>query len=135
MLYRKKLPTKFPKGHALIDTLPELTPQPGSTPDVVTATFAWDPALGKVRITWSALFGTNIAEIEVRFCAGPSYSTDLEQVIGNVDPAAPREFLSDTGLAAAGDVASFKVYVITDLGNEKGSNTLVVTRPDAPVTP
>ena len=71
----------------------------------------------------------NISQIEIRFCAGPNYSTDVEQVIGNITPDALREFFTDTGLGAPGNVASFRVYVITDTGNEKGSNTLVVTRP------
>ena len=53
-------------------------------------------------------------------------------VIGNTDSSAAREFFTDAGLAAVGDTATFKVYVITTTGNEKGSNTLVVTRPAAP---
>jgi hypothetical protein len=134
VLYRRKLPTKFAADHSLVDTLPVLTPPPGSTPDAVTATFVWDATLGKAKITWSAPVGTNIVQIEVRFCAGPTYRTDVENVDGNISPTAPREFFTDRGLAATGDVTSFKVYVITDTGNEKGSNTLVVTRPE-PVTP
>jgi len=133
--YRKKLPTQFPKNHALVDSLPIVTPPPGSTPDAVTATFTWDPVLLKVKITWSAPLGANISQIEIRYCAGPVYDTNVENVIGNITPTAPREFFSDIGLAAPGDVTSFKVYVITDTGNEKGSNTLVVTRPVEPVTP
>jgi hypothetical protein len=33
------------------------------------------------------------------------------------------------GLAASGNVATFKVYVITSTSNETGSNTVKVTRP------
>ena len=50
-------------------------------------------------------------------------------MIGNIDRSAPREFLTDAGLPAADNVASFKVYVITTTGNEKGSHTVSVTRP------
>jgi hypothetical protein len=44
-------------------------------------------------------------------------------------PTDPLEFLTLSGLAASGDVATFKVYVILTTGNEKGSNTVTITRP------
>lgn len=127
--YRKKLPTKFAKNHALVDSLPAVSPPPGATPDAVVATFAWDPVLVKVKITWTASTDADLSQYEVRFCAGPNYSTDVEGVIGNIQPSDPREFFTDTGLPAPGNVASFKVYVITTTGNEKGSNDVAVTRP------
>ena len=49
-------------------------------------------------------------------------------MIGTVDPSAPREFVTIASLANPGDIASFKVYVITATGNEKGSNTVTITR-------
>jgi hypothetical protein len=58
---------------------------------------------------------------------GTSTKQQHETVIGNCAPTATREFLIDMGLA--GDVASLKVYVITSNGNEKGSNTVTITRP------
>jgi hypothetical protein len=36
---------------------------------------------------------------------------------------------TDEGLANAGDVASFKVYVVRDTGSETGSNTVTIGRP------
>ena len=127
--YRSTMPTYFVTGHALADSLPSLTPAPGSTPDAVTAAAVWLPTTQQAKITWSAPASANVSQIEIRFCAGPTYDTDLESVIGNVAPSAPREFLTATGLAAPGSQASFRVYVITDTLNEKGSNTLLVTRP------
>lgn len=50
-------------------------------------------------------------------------------MVGRLAPTAPCEFLTDSGLTAPGNVASFKVYVLTATGNEKGSNTVVITRP------
>ena len=127
--YRQTLPTAFAKNHALVDSLPRLSPEPGSTPDAVTATSVWDVALSSAKLTWTASADTNLSEYEIRFCAGPNYSTDNESAIGSVSPTAPREFLTNTGLSAPGNVATFKVYVITTTGNEKGSNTVAVTRP------
>ena len=127
--YRQLMPTFFAATHALVESLPRLTPEPGTTPAAVTLNFSWDAVLLKVKLTWSASTAADLYQYEIRFCAGPNYDTDLESVIGNISPTALREFFTDAGLAAAGNVASFKVYVITTTGNEKGSNAVVVTRP------
>ena len=127
--YRQTLPTAFAKNHALVESLPRLTPEAGSTPVGVTATATWDLALQAAKLTWTESTDANLSEYQVRFCAGPDYSTDNESVLGNVDPAAPREFVTPAGLSDPGNVASFKVYVSTSTGNEKGSNTVTVTRP------
>jgi hypothetical protein len=95
----------------------------------VTANISWDATLLKVKITWSASADANLFQYEIRFCPGPDYSTETEVVVGNISPTDPREFLSDAGLAASGNISSFKVYVITTLSNEKGSNTVTITRP------
>ncbi|MBC8115369.1 MAG: hypothetical protein H7062_13380 [Candidatus Saccharimonas sp.] len=127
--YRRNLPTAFATGHAIVDSMPRLTPEPGSTPDGVIASIVWDPVLQAAKITWTASAAANLSAFQIRFCAGPDYSTDNESVIGTVDPTALREFVTIVGLSNPGNVVSFKVYVITLTGNEKGSNTVTVTRP------
>jgi len=129
VLYRKKLPTKFAANHAMVDTLPDLTPAPGSTPAAVQINVTFDEATGLARITWNASTAADLLEYEIRFCAGPNFNTDVEDVIGSVTPGSPLEFFTAAGLAAAGNIASFKVYVITTTHNEKGSNAVSVTRP------
>ena len=133
--YRSAMPTYFVAGHALTDSLPALTPAPGSTPDAPRATFTYLPATNQVKIEWGVPTSSNIVQVEVRYCAGLHYDTDVESVIGNIAPDAPRQFITDTGLGSPGNVAGFKVYFITDTLNEKGSNTLIVTRPAAPPAP
>jgi hypothetical protein len=130
--YRQVMPTFFASDHALVESLPRLTPEPGSTPAAVTINVVWDAVLLKAKITWSASTASDLYQYEIRFCVGPIYDTDTESVIGNVSPTAPREFLTDAGLAAVGNIASFKVYVITNTMNEKGSNDQAVARPVAP---
>src|SRR3990172_4447358 len=119
LAYRKNLPTHFAKTHALVESLPRLTPEPGSTPQAVTATVTWDEAQQMFKITWTASSDVNLAQYEIRFVAGPVYSTDTENVIGNVLPGAAREFFTASGAASPGDIGSFKVYVITNNRNEK----------------
>lgn len=127
--YRKSLPTFFAAGHALVESMPVLSPARGSTPDAVVASATWDVTLGMAKITFTASVDPNLFQYEIRSCVGPSYSTDNETVIGNVGPTALREFLSLDNLSAPGSVVTYKVYVITTTGNEKGSNTVLVTRP------
>ena len=41
---------------------------------------------------------------------------------------APREYFTTQGLVAIGEVSNFKIYVLTSTGNERGSNTVKITR-------
>lgn len=130
--YRKKVPTKFAKGHPLIVSLPDLSPAPGSTPEDVTINAVWDAALQLAKITFGLSPSADVVRYELRFCSGANYDTNVESVVASLSPTDPREFLTDAGLAAPGNVASFKVYVITSTSNEKGSNAGTVTRPAGP---
>lgn len=127
--YRQVLPTFFAKTHALVESLPRLTPLPGATPAAVTAEAVWDATLEQARITWTASSDPDLFQYEVRFSPGPVYSTDDETVIGNIPPGGPLELLTAAGLDSPGSVAGYRVYVMLTTGNENGSNTVVVTRP------
>lgn len=127
--YRAAVEGTFAPTDALVESLPRLSPEPGSTPDAITANIAWDAVLLKSRITFTASSDPNLSHYELRFCAGPNYSSDNESVIGNLTLAELREFLTDSGLTSPGSTASFKVYVVLTTGNEKGSNTVTLTRP------
>ena len=126
--YRQVLPTFFAANSPLIASLPRLTPEPGSTPDAVLANGAWDVATSQGKLTWDASTAADLLEYEVRWSPGTSYDSANEVVLGNVAPSAPREFLTAQGLGASGDVSVFKVYVKTTTGNERGSNTVKITR-------
>jgi len=129
VLYRKAVLGAFVENNPHVLSLPAVNPAPGSTPDAVTANISWDATLLKAKITWSASAEADLFQYEIRFSPGANYSTETEVVIGNISPTDPREFLTDAGLAASGDVGSFKVYVILNTLNEKGSNTVTITRP------
>jgi hypothetical protein len=127
--YRLKVPTKFPEGDALVDSLPALTPASGSTPAAVTAHGAWDAASTQAKITWNASTDAALEHYEVRGVPGDSYTTDDEVVLATVEPSAAREFVTDFALGTPGLTAGFKVYVVSNTGNEKGSEAVYVTRP------
>lgn len=127
--YRQIIPGKFAAGSVFIETLPRLTPLPGATPDAVNASAVWDAGEQKARITWDESDNVNLKEYEVRYTPGDDYDPDDENVVATILPGAPREILTDAGLTQPGANSSFKVYVMLTTGNEKGSTTMVVTRP------
>ena len=95
----------------------------------MTAKGSWIVASLMAKLLWTASSDANLSHFEIRFCAGPNYSTDNESVIGAVLPNAPLESLTNVGLANPGNIAGYKIYAITTTGNERGSNTVTVTRP------
>jgi hypothetical protein len=127
--YRAAVIGLFAEGDALVESLPRLSPEPGSTPNAVVATIVWDAVQQQAKITWTESTDPNLSHYVIRFCAGAEYSTETESTIDSVAASSPREFLTDAGLANPGDVASFKVYVVLTTDNEKGSNTVTITRP------
>jgi len=130
--YRKAAPGHFEKDAAILDSLPALTPQPGATPAGVTANGEWVAAQLMAKITHSAPSSADVVQLQLRVSSGPDYSTDDEVVVATHTPSDPREFLTAAALSAAGNIAGFKVYEITATGNEKGSNTVIITRPATP---
>ena len=127
--YRQALPTHFVTGHALADSLPSLTPEPGSTPDPVTTNGTWVPAESKARISYTKSTAADFAQYELRMTPGPDFSAEDDVVVASTTNINTLEFLTNAGLTSSGVTASFKVFVKTTTGHEKGSNTVVITRP------
>jgi len=133
--YRQGLPTYFATGHAMIDTLPRLTPEPGSTPEAVTVTVVIDPVTGQVRISHSKSTAADFAEYEYHMTRGPVWSDDDDVVIGNVTDINTLEFVTDKGTETPGVTAGYAAVVRTATGNEKRSEPVFVTRPLGPTPP
>lgn len=127
--YRQVLPTFFKENDPIVLALPRLTPLPGSTPQAVNVTGQWDEESGQAKIVWDESTNANLKEYEIRYVPGPEYETEDELVLATFSPGSPREFLTLQGFTQPGLTTSFKVYVITDTGNEKGSNAVSVSRP------
>ncbi len=66
----------------------------------------------------------------MRYVPGARYDSDDESVVATVGPDEPREMWTGTGLGRPGAQASYKVYVLLTTGNERGSDAVVVSRPD-----
>ena len=127
--YRLKLPTAVAPGHALMDSLPALTPAGGHTPDAVAAQVAWNAATTEARVTYGASSDADLDHYEVRAVPGDTYNADDETVLATVEPGAAREFLTNFALSLPGLTVGFKVYVVLTMGNERGSTPVYLTRP------
>jgi len=126
--YRQAVLATFPSASPLVESLPKITPPRGSTPDPVNASAAWDPALLKARVSHTASADPDLDHYELRACFGTRWRTAEAVVIGN-HPPGTLEFLTDDGLVAPGSRVFYKVYVVLTTMNERGSNTVSVTRP------
>ena len=130
---RQRIPTKFAEGTPVRETLPCLTPLPGSTPDAVVLSGAWDTDEEKAALAWSEITDTKVVNLQLCATVGPDYDADEESVIADFPPGAtPSETLQSFGLAIEGASANFKLYSLTADGNQKGSNAVTIERPVVP---
>ena len=115
-------------NHPLTQTLPVLSGPPGSTPDPVTLSGAFNAATSQADFSWTASANSNLDHYEVRMSPGPTFDAATATVIANLPPGTTT-FSTTDGLQDPGDVAAFKAYVVLTTGNEAGSNTVTITRP------
>lgn len=127
--YKSALVSAFGANHPLVQSVPRLTPAPGTTPARVAVSGAWDAARRQGVLAIEPLPpDADIAEYEVRYSPTRPYSTSDETVIGAFAPG-QTTFDTVVGLAAPGASAGFKVYAQTRGGNERGSATVTIKRP------
>ena len=128
VLYREAITVEYGPTHPFTTSLPDVSPQPGSTPDPVTLTGPWNAATSQADFTWTTSTNPNLDSYQARVSLGTTYDAATATVIGNFPPGTT-SFSTAEGLTNPGDVASVKVFVILTTGNEAGSNTVTITRP------
>jgi hypothetical protein len=128
MAYTRAVAGRLPPGHALVELMPPLWPPPGHTPDPVALSGAWDAQAGVARLSWEASEDAMLSHYELWGCAGADFDTEAAERIARVEKDAPREVLTHALLMQPGAVASFRVWVVLETGNEKASEAVVVVR-------
>jgi len=126
--YRTALLGAFTPQHALVASLPRLSPEPGSTPDPVQLTGSFNSTTNEATFSFTASTNPKLAKYQLRHCVGTTYSSETEIVIVDI-PAGTLTVTTSVGVAAPGDAAVYKLFVILDTDNESGSNAVAVTRP------
>ena len=126
--YRKAVVGKLPPGNPLLNTIPAYSPPPGSTPDAVSASGHWDALQNVAVLNWTASTNPRLTRYALRTAPGPVYRVKDETTVDLLDSDM---LFTNTlaGLAASGATALYRIYVVLDTGNEKGSATVKVTRP------
>ena len=81
-------PTKFPKGHPIVDSLPAVNLALGGTPNGITINGVWDVATQTAKLTFDASASSDVAKYELRYCAGPNDNTNVESLVANLPPDA-----------------------------------------------
>lgn len=132
--YRDAVQGAFAEGHALIESLPRLTPLPGHTPDPVVLSGEWDEAKLEASLTWTASSDPDLASYSIRRSGATPYDASTETVVTSVLPGV-LSLETVAGLGTPGSSMGFKVYVVLSTGNERGSNAVTITHPSGPVPP
>jgi hypothetical protein len=125
--YRNGVRGILPSGHELLTTIPAVTPPPGATPDPVHASGIWNPLTGEIDLTWTPSANPHLDHYSIRTAPGPTYKAAEESVVATV-PKTETSFSTLAGLIFPGATALFRVYVVLTTMNERGSNTVSVTR-------
>lgn len=126
--YRKSVVPRLAGNQTLLASIPRVTPEPGHTPDAVTATAVFQ-APDVAKVSHSASDDADFKEYELRATVGASGDAEDAIVLGSHPARTPADFFTQHGLGAPGGTVSLWVYVITNDGNERGSARMVVTRP------
>lgn len=127
--YRLLVSAKIAAVNPLVEALPRLTPKAGVKATAVVATVSYDEAANEAVVTFTENEDATLQEYQLRGTAGDQYEHDDESVVATLAKGGERVFRTAFALGQPGAQAAFKVYVVLESGNERGSNTVVATRP------
>jgi hypothetical protein len=127
--YKAAVIARLGANSALAKSIPAVSSKPGSTPEAVSLNGAWDTATGKAKLTITKSTATNFVRYEYRYSAGTKYDGDTAAVLVSITDISTLTLETAKGLDAPDLSIAVKCYVVTNTGNEKGSNTVVITRP------
>ena len=127
--YRLGVGTRLPSAHALLTTVPRLTPEKGHTPEPVNASAVFVPP-DQAKVVFTASEDSDLDHYELHGVPGEDWSAEDAVVVASLPKTAdPREFITDFSLTQPGAAAAFAVYVVLGTGNVKGSAPMTVLRP------
>ena len=126
--YRAKVPLELPPGHALLDSLPALSPDPSKRPVGPSASGEWNAATSQADLTATPSPTPTVVEHDLRYSPDTPYNPDNEVTLVTIPTGQPLTFSTDIGLAVPGDVALFSWVAVTADGHEGRSLIVSVTR-------
>lgn len=128
-MYRQAMPQALPSESDLQATLPRLTPEEtGPAPDPVAASAVYVSGATS-KTTYEASTAPDLKEYQLRGVIGEEWNEEDAVTIATHAPGAAREFTVNFGLTQPGTSIVLKVYVVTEMGRERGTAPMRVTRP------
>jgi hypothetical protein len=125
--YRDAVEGSFPANHPLVLSLPRISPLPGHTPDPVVLSGVWNDTTKEAELSWTASEDPDLAYYTVRRNGEDPYDGGEEIFVESLLPGILTLSTAE-GLGEAGTMG-FKVYVVLDTGNERGSNAVTIVNP------
>jgi hypothetical protein len=126
--YRAAVLSLYGEESPFFLSVPRLYPLPGHTPDPVALTGFWDIDKEWAEFNWTASADPDLQHYVLRRSGSNPYSTATEQHVATIN-AGILTFTTDEGLLTPGATMRFKLYVVLNTGNERGSNVVEITRP------
>lgn len=127
--YRPVVTSKLPPESPLLATIPNLVPDPGTTPEAVSINGAWNTISKKAEFTISKSTSPKFYRYVYQYTAGGKYEENTASVLGDQKDINILTFSTTMGLAASGAKIAVKCFVETTEGNEAGSNVVIITHP------
>ena len=126
--YRAKVPLVLPAGHALLDSLPALSPDAVSRPAAPVASVVWNGATNQADLSAVPSTSASAVRTELRYSPENPYNAENEIVLVSIPTGQPLTFSTDLGLGISGDVSRFTWVAITVDGHEGASEVIAVER-------
>lgn len=126
--YRQRVPLELPADHALLASLPALSPDPAKKPAAPVGSGVWNAATEKADMTAVASTSASVERHELRYSPEDPYDTENEVTLAVFALGTALEFSTGLGLALAGDTSRFTWVAVTGDGHEGRSEVVAVTR-------
>ena len=127
--YRAVVKAKLLPTSSLYLSLPRLSPVAGATPKAVTNLLAfYDATENVLKITFTPSVSKNIKRYELWFCSESKWNPTSAVRIAMSENAPPYQFQFAYTQVAPNQTGLFKVYVMNETDNERGSAVLKVKR-------
>ena len=126
--YRAKAPLILPPGHALLDSLPALTPDTARRPAAPVGSGTWNAATSNADLTATPSASAGVVRTELRYSPEDPYNSQNEIALVSIPAGQPLIFSTDLGLGIPGDTSRFTWVALTADGHEGASTVIVVTR-------
>ena len=127
--YNQMVMSQFGDEEIIAGTKPRLFPLPGSTPDAVELSGAWDAERNGAALSWEASTEPKVKGYQLRCHDGPEYRRRGSRVVRNFPLEGPHEYVGREALEVPGRVVSYCLYVVKVRGRHKGSKPLTVAAP------